>query len=282
MFKKYRKASFMPMMFAFCWLAFAVFGFSWDLCRILEYKTYLRSLASITSLSMTNQCYYIKTTGSYDVNAQNVVVVPERGLPESEAFGQTALIGSTGTGVNVQTQSIYTDYETNQKDVRNGQVKYAGMKYLFNELIPMQPGNIVVYEGVDENLIHFEPDCDFMLVKNKCMVNKSYFDMSSEEQKSYDYIMRGDSEQSFNRYIHGRDKYNGEVEVDLTAVVKLMFMRGNLFNTASQDYVTIREQAISQPRILQYDTSTTTPNTNVHSGTLNDIDADVPLNLEKN
>lgn len=287
--KKVRKGTLLPLAITYIWLAFAIFGFAYDISNILYYKVYLSNLSSAMSLSMVNQCYYYgigyewvdgsKTgddgyykMGVFDPTTMNVIVMAH---PDSRdgimTRGDGTTIGVTSDGITVVVADIYDVYNT-QKDVRDGKTRYADMDF-FEELVrkqsfreeksnTAQPPEIKTYSsgtfssGISSGHKFLQTDgtrAAFVLDLKESKINRGYEELSAEEKKSYDYIYYNNIDY-FNRFLHGRDEYNGECEIYLVGYVRLLFIDTTPFDMSGSSSIRIDTYTISQPRYLQYDT----------------------------
>lgn len=290
-FRKARKGTLLPLAITYILLSFAIFGFAYDISNILYYKVYLENLASTASMSMTNQCYYYGVgyewvgddgitgdegyfkMGVYDPSTVNVIVMPHptkslEGYYMREG-GNGYTIGVTTSGISVTSSNIYDVYMT-QKDIRDGKIRYADEDFLReilekqsfkdddiykSEKSKIQPREINIVKGTfDKFQIKGTTEkAPFAINIDECKINRGYNEMDASERSSYDYIYY-DRTDFFNRFIHGRDSYNGECEIYLVGYVKLYFTDTQPFDFTGNNSVRIDTYAISQPRYLQYDT----------------------------
>lgn len=56
-----KKGSTLFILFAFLVLSITILGYTYDLCRVMYYKVYLKNTASVVALSITNRCHYINS-----------------------------------------------------------------------------------------------------------------------------------------------------------------------------------------------------------------------------
>lgn len=291
--KKVRKGTLLPLAITYIWLAFAIFGFAYDISNILYHKVYLSNLAAAISMSMTNQCYYYGVgyqwvepglngedgyfkMGSYDPATMNVIVMPNPNSVEGiDAGSNNNVIGTTTSGITVTSANIYDVYNT-QKDVRDNKTRYADENF-FKELIEKQsfkdekskinqPTEIKTYKpssfssNISSGSKFLQSDgsrAAFVLDLKESKINRGYNELPDEEKKSYDYIYY-DKVNYFNRFLHGRDEHNGECEIYLVGYVRLLFIDTTPFDMSGSSQIRIDTYTISQPRYLQYDTEAIT------------------------
>lgn len=276
-----KRGNFLVVTITFMWIAFAVLGYAWDLSRILYLKTYQRTLATDISLSMVNQCYYIPNS-VFNVDAQNVIVMPNPNSPAGAQIGgtNTFVYGDTtytvGDSVfDIYRQQIWSSSGRGGRDKTQEKIHYADEEYL-EELLEAQPENLDIIDGTtlgsvnpsntiqtaNADLGHNSLD-GYAILLDECRINRPWQELSAKEREPYLelYLMsRKNDTDYFNRFIHGRDMYNGECEIYLVGAVKLYFLHGKVFDFGSSSYIRIRESAISQPRILVYEYGASNPN----------------------
>lgn len=267
-----KRGNFLVATITFMWIAFAVLGYAWDLSRILYLKTYQRTLATDISLSMVNQCYYIPNS-IFNVNAQNVIVIPDPNSPEGAQIDNSATFNIEGfkiKGVSVfdtYNSQMYVDGKQSQDKIH-----YANIDYL-EELLEAQPENLDIIDGTTLGTVNSSETIQtatsdfgnksldgYAILLDECRVNRRAQELSAKEKLPYMYILASKAGEPFNRFIHGQDQYNGECEIYLVGAVKLYFLHGKIFDFGSSSYIRIRESAISQPRILVYEYGASDPN----------------------
>lgn len=273
-----KRGNFLVVTITFMWIAFAVLGYAWDLSRILYLKTYQRTLATDISLSMVNQCYYIPNS-VFNVDAQNVIVMPNPNSPAGVQISKGTIFDIGGTKFKIKGLSVYDIYKTQRFNKEGNptqeKVHYADKDYL-KELLKEQPENLDIIDGttlgsVNSSEVIQTTNSDFgkdsldgyAILFDECRVNRTWSELSAEEREPYLYLITSEdykNGEAFNRYIHGQDQNNGECEIYLVGAVKLYFLHGKVFDFGSSSYIRIRESAISQPRILVYEYGASNPN----------------------
>lgn len=274
-----KRGNFLIATITFLWLSFAILGFAWDLSRILYLKTYQRTLATDISLSMVNQCYYIPNN-IFNVDAQNVIVMPNPDSPAGAqiggtntfVYGDTTYTVSGGSVFDIYRQQMWASTGRGGRDKTQERIHYADEEYL-EELLKAQPENLDIIDGTtlgnvnSANVIQTS-NADFgensldgyAILIDECRINRPAQELSAKEKIPYMYMLTDSAGEPFNRFIHGQDRYNGECEIYLVGAVKLYFIHSGFFNFDSSNYIRIRESAISQPRILVYEYGASDPN----------------------
>ena len=317
-----KKGSTLFILFAFILLSLSILGFTYDLCRILYYKTYLKNLATTTALSMVNRCHYV--TSGIDSSASDrvgVIIINDtyRDVMAKEAanihrVGNDMWSDEDKTKALKAAYDYYFQIETTKipyyvtlEYARNGasgknytnividgnnpdkygtmianqtlvptnfNVVFAGKDYLETLLYLQQYNNQNTAMEIKKNvgsIPRFKNGKDFILDLDKSAVNRQ---LSITEEgmttKMIDAYRIAYTEQeivhqygnikNLNRYTHGKDGKNGEVEVYLKGYVKHFFLGYGMFANM-KTYTPIYAIATAQSQVYVQNLSTVDKNT---------------------
>lgn len=299
-FKINKKGSTLFILFAYIVFAITVLGFTYDLCRVMYYKTYLKNMSSTVALSTTNRCYYIDSSASLSAADRLSVIIMDEELKKTIINANGVISGNNSWGIDPEKlKEIVYDYygqiendsvvypltllnknsgiyfsnmmpgnrltTTASEQGDNFNTVFAGNNYLQLLLKLQKAGgdvntNMLLTDTKGKNVQNlFGNSYDFIVSLDESEMNRdltiSNEGMTQELINAYSLAYLSEDVnnlfggiRNLNRYTHGKDGQNGEVEVYLKGYIKNFFFGQGMFSNmpAVTEIYTV---ATAQPQI---------------------------------